>query len=141
MPVPPVPNTTTFELQDVVDTVNPTTDDLVDCFSDAVSSKFDSAYSGSKNQLLNFRNYGASGVTSYSSSTSGKPSQACNFTLNQTYYHNGSGTYPVVGDNCYSNVAGTAALVPGTYRMATAGISGAKYVVGIAGAISSITNC
>jgi hypothetical protein len=141
MPVTPVPNTTTFELQDVVDTVNPTTDDLVDCFSDAVSSKFDSAYSGSKNQLLNFRNYGASGVTSYSSSEDAKPSQACSATLNQTYYHNGSGTYPATADNCYSNSAGTTVLAAGTYRMATAGISGAKYVVGIAGAISSITNC
>lgn len=56
-----VPNTNTFSLQDVVDEVNPTTDDLVDCFADAIASKFDSAYSGSKNQLLNFRNYGASG--------------------------------------------------------------------------------
>ena len=54
-----VPNTTTFSLQDVVDEVNPTTDDLVDCFADAVASSFDSTYSGSKNQLLNFRNYGS----------------------------------------------------------------------------------
>ena len=49
-----VPNTGTFSLQDVVNVVNPTTDDLVDCFADAVASKFDSTYSGSKNQLLNF---------------------------------------------------------------------------------------
>ena len=136
-----VPDTTTFSLDDVVTEVNPTTDDLVDCFADATAACFDSSYSGTKNQLLNFRNYGAVCTTSYSSSTSGKPSQACNFTLNQTYYHNGSGTYPAVGDNCYSNVAGTTAIVPGTYRMATAGISGAKYVVGLAGSISSITNC
>ena len=54
-----VPNTTTFELQDVVDEVNPTTDDLVDCFADANASYFDSTYEGSKNQLLNFRNYGS----------------------------------------------------------------------------------
>ena len=54
-----VPDTTTFTLQDVVTEVNPTTDDLVDCFADAIASKFDSAYSGSKNNLLNFRNYGA----------------------------------------------------------------------------------
>lgn len=54
-----VPNTDTFTLQDVVDEVNPTTDELVDCFSDAIASKFDSTYSGDKNELLNFRNYGA----------------------------------------------------------------------------------
>ena len=53
-----VPNTTTFSLQDVVNEVNPTTDDLVDCFADAISAYFDPTYSGSKNNLLNFRNYG-----------------------------------------------------------------------------------
>jgi len=54
-----VPNTTTFSLQDVVTEINPTTDDLVDCFADAVAGSFDPSYSGSKNNLLNFRNYGA----------------------------------------------------------------------------------
>ena len=136
-----VPDTTTFSLDDVVTEVNPTTDDLVDCFADATAACFDSAYSGTKNQLLNFRNYGAVCTTSYSSSVGVKPKIACSATLNQTYYHNGSGTYPATADNCYSNSAGTTVLAAGTYRMATAGISGAKYVVGIAGAISSITNC
>ena len=54
-----IPDTTTFSLQDVVTEINPTTDDLVDCFADAVSGSFDPSYSGSKNNLLNFRNYGA----------------------------------------------------------------------------------
>lgn len=53
-----VPDTTTFSLQDVVDAVNPTTDDLADCFSDATAGLFDASYEGSKNSLLNFRNYG-----------------------------------------------------------------------------------
>jgi len=53
-----VPNTTTFTLQDVVNAVNPTTDDLADCFSDAVSTYFNPSYSGSKNSLLNFQDYG-----------------------------------------------------------------------------------
>ena len=53
-----VPNTTTFTLQNVVDAVNPTYDDLADCFSDANSSYFNPAYSGSKNSLLNFQDYG-----------------------------------------------------------------------------------
>jgi hypothetical protein len=52
-----VPDTSTFDLQTVVNVVNPTTDDLIDSFADAVASKFDSTYSGSKNELLNFRNY------------------------------------------------------------------------------------
>ena len=90
----PVPNTTTFMLQDVVNTVNPTTDDLVDCFADAVSSKFDSSYSGSKNNLLNFRNYdaGASGnqlsfITTSSGGTYGfyLSNATANSTVNATF--------------------------------------------------------
>ena len=64
-----VPNTTTFSLQDVVDEVNPTTDDLVDCFADAITSAFDSDYSGSKNSLLNFRNYNSVSTISLSSAS------------------------------------------------------------------------
>lgn len=61
MPAAPtntVPDTTTFNLQDVVDSVNPTTDDLQDCFNDADSGQFDPTYEGNKDRLLNFRNYG-----------------------------------------------------------------------------------
>jgi len=52
-----VPNTDDFSLQDVVDEINPTTNSLKGCFDDAVSNGFDPAYEGSKNRLLNFRNY------------------------------------------------------------------------------------
>ena len=52
-----VPNTSTFELQDVVDVVNPTTDDLVDCFADADNELFDPNYKEDETTLLEFRNY------------------------------------------------------------------------------------
>jgi len=53
-----VPDTTTFNLQDVIDAVSgTTTNDLVECFAEAESDAFDATYSGSKNNLLNFRNY------------------------------------------------------------------------------------
>ena len=109
-----VPDTTTFTLQNVVTEVNPTTDDLVDCFADADSNKFDSTYEGSKNQLLNFRNYGAGSLTSFSMTNgafamTGSANSACNY-LNglttYTYYHNGSGLLPVAGDTCYHDSAG-----------------------------------
>jgi len=51
-----VPNTSTFTLQDVVNEVNPTTNDLVDCFADA-GGVFNSSYVGGKNRLSNFRAY------------------------------------------------------------------------------------
>jgi hypothetical protein len=57
-----VPNTTTFTLQDVVDEVNPTTNDLQDCFNDADESKFDLNYYSSGNDLLEFRNYNSSDI-------------------------------------------------------------------------------
>lgn len=56
----PVPDTNTFTLQDVVDVVSPSSDTLQACFDNAVDDFFDPAYEGSKDSLLNFRNYGGS---------------------------------------------------------------------------------
>jgi len=56
-----VPNTSTFTLQDVVNEINPTTNDLADCFSDSTDSGFVSSYKGSKDRLSNFRGYSDSG--------------------------------------------------------------------------------
>jgi len=72
-----VPNTTTFTLQNVVDTVNPTTDDLVDCFNDAIIGKFDSNYGpGDESNLLQFRNYDAGGSWALSDITENSNSPA-----------------------------------------------------------------
>jgi hypothetical protein len=114
-----VPDTTTFTLQDVVDEINPTTDDLADCFADATAACF---------------SYSSSAIVS-------KPSAACGAPVNQTYYHNGSGTYPASGDNCYSNSAGTTVLAAGTYKMTDATTSGSTYVIGSLGSVSSVTAC
>jgi 6-phosphogluconolactonase (cycloisomerase 2 family) len=60
-----VPDTTTFSLQDVVNEINPTTDDLVNCISDAVEGNYDSRYYITPaTSLLEFRNYGPSGPES-----------------------------------------------------------------------------
>ena len=98
-----VPNTATFTLQNVLDVVTPTTDDLVSCFTDATAAKFDSTYSGDKDELLNFRNY--DGIPSFLGSVEGK--DPCSLTMNITYYHNGSGTNPTVGDTVYTDVLRT----------------------------------
>jgi len=101
-----VPDTTTFTLQNVVDEVNPTTDDLVDCFADAIAAKFDPTYSGDKDNLLNFRNYNG-GLPSFLGSVNGT-NNTCSLAMNITYYHNGSGTNPAVGDTVYTDSGGTA---------------------------------
>lgn len=79
-----VPNTTTFSLDSVVHVVNPTTNSLGGCFADANATYFDLTYSGAKDRLSNFRNYGtptciSSNVT-YTSSPIG--SSTTFFTLN-----------------------------------------------------------
>ena len=54
-----VPDTDTFNLQNVVDAVVPTTDDLVDCISDADTSQYDALYyAAPATSMLEFRNYG-----------------------------------------------------------------------------------
>ena len=54
-----VPDTTTFTLADVVAAVLPSSNDLIECFDDAVDGAFDSSYvPGNKKELLQFRNYG-----------------------------------------------------------------------------------
>lgn len=53
--VPVVPNNTSFSLQQVVNVVGGTS--LTAAFTNSVDARFDTAYKGSKNQLLNFRNY------------------------------------------------------------------------------------
>jgi len=50
-----VPDTTTFSLQDVANVVGGS--GLAESFANAVDVQFDPTYKGSKNNLLNFRNY------------------------------------------------------------------------------------
>jgi len=138
-----VPDTTTFTLQDVVDEVNPTTDDLVDCFADAVASKFDSAYEGSKNQLLNFRNYGATPCVAFLTSSL-TFRNACAGTAaqqNATYYHNGSGSAPSVGDTVYTDSSCTTTLGGGNrpYYSETGKPAEGTYTTNSSGVVTSGT--
>jgi hypothetical protein len=67
-----VPNTNTFTLQDVTNEIYGNTNsgkNLVDCFADANPVGFDSSYEGSKNSLLNFRNYNNITYQTYSFTT------------------------------------------------------------------------
>jgi hypothetical protein len=70
-----VPNTNTFSLQDVVNEVNPTTNDLQDCFSDASSSDFNPSYNNDSyapaNSLLRFRDYIATQTLTVTATSAG----------------------------------------------------------------------
>ena len=56
-------------------------------------------------------------VTSFSSSIIQTSSTVCSATINQTYYHDGSGSLPVVNDKVYSNAAGSNLLAAGNYKI------------------------
>ena len=123
-----VPNTTTFTMDDVFDEVGYL--DLVTCFSNSVDSYFNPLYKGSKDRLSNFRDYKVTVIlTSFLSST-GNSSQTtvCSYIDSERYYHDGSSSIPQVGDNVYSDSAGTTGLSSnhyfaglGTYHIQTGG--------------------
>lgn len=140
-----VPDTNTFTLQTVVTEVNPTTDDLVDCFADAVAGKFDSNYSGSKNSLLNFRNYGAVTLTTFHLTVNTpKSTLACDGTANNVAYHDGgSNTIAAVGDTVYSNSTGTTTYPAGTYGQTfySGGYVGSRIVVNSSGVVTAYYLC
>ena len=97
-----VPNTDTFSLQDVQAELGGVNDDLVECFANANANLFDSEYEGSKNSLLNFRNYG--GYTRiWTSLPSSVISSACSFGRTFLKYHDGANDFPINGDKIYSN--------------------------------------
>ena len=143
-----VPNTTTFSMQDVADFIDPptSTPSLSQLITDANSenpSLWDPTYSGSKNSLLNFRNYGA-GPTAFTGS-SGQNDFAflCSQTVATSYWHNGAGTHPTTGDIVYTNSAGTTAFTCCTY-MKTNGNWGLWLEfdgTGSQGEVSSISYC
>jgi hypothetical protein len=76
-------------------------------------------------------------VTSFNSSLSSTSSNVCSATINQTYYHDGTGSTPIAGDNVYSNSAGTTALTSGYYH-----IGSSRYlIVSAGGNVTSVNIC
>ena len=56
----------------------------------------------------------------------------------QTYYHDGSGTYPVANDTVYTNSGGTTTIANGTYRLD----NNTRFVVfGGSGVVSLVESC
>ena len=108
-----VPNTTTFTLEDVRLEVDPSKNDLdtLILIANAQSpSEWDPNYEGSKNSLLNFRNYGAGPTFTAFQMTTQKYFQVsninCSDTTYTTYYHDGIGIEPDLGDTIYEDSLG-----------------------------------
>ena len=69
-------------------------------------------------QFSDFYSYDqdCSTLTSFTSAVA-EVSIGCSQTLNQTYYHDGSGARPVANDTVYTNSGGTSKLSNGVYRL------------------------
>ena len=78
-----VPNNTSFSLLDVINELPNSPDDLLECFAISNDAGFDPAYKGSKNQLLNFRNYNHNPFNARKASTRGA---ACSTFNIQIYF-------------------------------------------------------
>ena len=65
----------------------------------------------------------ASSVTSFSASFGGGSGKAvCGSSTGVTYYHDGSGTYPAVNDNVYTDSGATNPMADNYYKMANGGL-------------------
>lgn len=107
--MPGVPNTTDFSLADVKAAVLPSSDDLQECFNDAVDDAFDSTYGpGDKSNLLQFRNYGndiAAQNPLYMGSQYG--TDACGATRNISVWKNKNPNSVENGDKFWADSGGS----------------------------------
>ena len=119
---------------------------LTNCIASGNSQGgWDPVYSGSKNSLLNFRNYGA--VTSqqfYLTINTPKSSLACNAFADNVAYHNGTpNSVANLGDTIYSNASGTITYPAGTYGQTfySGGYVGSRIVVDSFGVVTNYYIC
>lgn len=104
----------------------------------SLGSMSDTAGKSDPDQMSDFYGYSHATITSFSSSKNPQTfiGTACNQSVSVTRYHNGSGTYPAVGDTIYTDSAGTINPANGYYRTAFA-----YYYVGSGGSVTSIGPC
>ena len=82
-----------------------------------------------------------SSLTSFTSAAAESGLEGCNETLNQTYYHDGSGARPVVNDTVYTDSAGTTTLSQGIYRLDNSTKITVSGGLGGQGVVISVDNC
>jgi len=115
-----------WSIQTVVDEINPTTDDLRDCFFDSNTSLFNTTYqpnsTGSYNNLLNFRDYDGTTpslkiffatASNYTTATIACTNTNVNLGGMTVLYFSGTGAAPAIGDTVYYYPAGTVPLSGG----------------------------
>tara|TARA_R110002126_G_scaffold57766_4_gene153011 strand:+ start:734 stop:2269 length:1536 start_codon:yes stop_codon:yes gene_type:complete len=76
-------------------------------------------------------------VTDGSAVTTGQPFEACFDSVNISYWHDGFSALPIVGDTCYTSLAGTTVLASGWRRRDSSN----RMLINISGSIDSIVTC
>jgi hypothetical protein len=119
-----VPNTSTFTMESVKKALNTLQNSLVDFFKEADTSKFDPEYSGNKDSLLNFRNYGNLPIWN--------PIDAwgvgekfdwknCQRNFDRVIYFRSIKDEPSIGDDVSSSNQSFVAVLPGFWTVKTQG--------------------
>lgn len=83
-------------------------------------------------------------LTEFTYNSEGQESagNACSLeSIEDTAYHDGSGTYPAVNDSVYSNSSGTTALSAANYKIDNGSLNGANMEVTSSGEVRALANC
>ena len=147
--MPGVPNTTDFSLADVIAAVLPSSNDLDECFTDAIAGAFNTTYNpnstGTNNNLLNFRDYGndiAAQNLIYMAVTFTNP---CTATRNTAVWKNRNPSSVQNGDKFWQDSSGSpGSPYPGTaftIYSAFTGLNAVTFNLSSSGIASSVTFC
>ena len=147
--MPGVPNTTDFTLADVIAAVLPSSNDLNECFTDAIAGAFNTTYNpnstGTNNNLLNFRDYGndiAAQNLIYMAVTFTNP---CTATRNTAVWKNRNPNSVQNGDKFWQDSSGSpGSPYPGTaftIYSAFTGLNAVTFNLSSSGIASSVTFC
>ena len=146
--MPGVPNTTDFTLADVIAAVLPSSNDLNECFTDAIPGAFNTTYNPGGNtntNLLNFRDYGndiAAQNLIYMAVTFTNP---CTATRNTAVWKNRNPNSVQNGDKFWQDSSGSpGSPYPGTaftIYSAFTGLNAVTFNLSSSGIASSVTFC
>lgn len=147
--MPGVPNTTDFTLADVIAAVLPSSNDLDECFTDAIQGAFNTTYNPGGNtntNLLNFRDYGndiAAQNQLYMGAQYG--SDACGRPRSISVYKNRNPSSVQNGDKFWQDGGGSAGNpYPGqsflSYNCFT-GLNAVTFKLSSLGIVSNVTFC
>jgi hypothetical protein len=148
--MPGVPNTTDFSLADVIAAVLPSSNDLNECFTDAIVGAFNTTYNPGGNtntNLLNFRDYGndIAAQNAVQINTGRNPGEACGGSRNIAAWKNKNPNSVQNGDKFWQDSSGSpGSPYPGTaftIYSAFTGLNAVTFNLSSSGIASSVTFC